>query len=113
MVMEGLLLKLINSNEEKLTEFYEIICRILNINDPEHLGFELVCEKFSKKSFVHKVSKLLNSTMIAALKERFFNHQHKKHAAFWRDNLLLEILRMNKENLAVNLLKISIFCLPF
>lgn len=104
--MEGLQLKLINANEEKLTEFYEIICRILNINDPEHIGFDLVCDKFSKKSFAHKMSKQLNSTMIAALKERFFYNQQKKVAAFWRDNLLLEILRMNRETLSVSQLNI-------
>ena len=100
--MEGLTLKLINSNEEKYTEFYEIICKSLNITDPEYIGQDSVCEKFAKKSVAHKTNKLLGPTMIATLKERFFAQEQKKSTAFWRDNLLLEVLRMNKETLSVS-----------
>ena len=102
MIMEGLLLKLINSNEEKITELYEIICRIIGINDPEKIGQEVVCEKFTVKALVLKVNRLIGPNLINSLKDKISSERQKDFPSFWRDNLLLEILRMGKENVNVS-----------
>jgi len=97
MVLEGLTLKIINAGEEKLTEIYEIICRILNIHDPEGAGQETVCDKFTRKLLVFRTSRLIGPALIASLQEKINNDGQRKYPSFWRDNLLLEIARMNRD----------------
>ena len=109
MIMEGLMLKLINSNEEKLTELYEIICRIINIRDVEGIGQEIVCEKFTRKVLVLKTNRLMGTTLISSLKDKIASDGQKEYPSFWRDNLLLEVLRTSKDTVNVRIILVKIF----
>ncbi len=98
------MLKLINQTEEKMIELYEIICGTLSITDPELLGQAKVCEKFTKKALVDRTNKMLNLPLIVSLKELATSEDLKGNMGFWRNNILLEVLRMNKETVNVRLL---------
>lgn len=109
MIMEGLTLKVINNGEEKLVELYEVICRILSIKDPENIGQESVCEKFTKKSLTYKMNKILGPGMTASIRDRLAVQNPKANMSFWRDNLLLEVLRMSKDIVNVSSIFLNLF----